>query len=297
MLGPILFVLYTHPISEIVSYHSLSHHSFSDDNQLYKSGNITQLPEIIHAAQSCVSDVKAWMTNNQLQLNNDKAEMILIATKTVLNSDSVPQSINLEGSDIKFSNTIRNLGVCLDPTLSLSNSKSPPFVVSAILNFVGLVQYATICLKMSPKKLLCVFVLSRLDYCNSLLAGCPKYLLSKLQKVQNNAARLIFRTTRSAHVTPMLHSLHWLPIEQRIEYKLSLLCFKIISHKTPIYLLHLYTPSRQLRSSTGTECSEYHPSELSPVVSTLFLTRLQLSGTNSLFLSAILPLSALLNLP
>ena len=136
--------------------------------------------------------------------------------------------------------------------LSLSNSKSPPFVVSAILNFAGLVQYATICLKMSPKKLLCASVLSRLDYCNSLLAGCPTYLLTKLQKVQNNAARLIFRTPgRSAHVTPMLHSLHWLTIEQRIEYKLSLLCF----HQAPIYLselLQLYTPSRQLRSSTDT---------------------------------------------
>ena len=60
--------------------------------------------------------------------------MVLIAKKTVLNLDSVPQSINLEGSDIKFANTVRNLGV------SLSNSKSPPFVVSAILNFVGLVS-------------------------------------------------------------------------------------------------------------------------------------------------------------
>ena len=92
VLGPILFVLYTHPISEIVSYHSPSHHSLSDDNQLYKSGNITQLPEIIHSTQSCISDVKAWMTNNQLQLNSDKTEMILIATKTVLSSYSVPQS-------------------------------------------------------------------------------------------------------------------------------------------------------------------------------------------------------------
>ena len=76
-----------------------------------------------------------------------------------------------------------------------------------------------------------------------------------LNSKKYNAARLIFRTTRSAHVTPMLHSLHWLPIEQRIEYKLSLLCFKIISHQAPIYLselLHLYTPSRQLRSSTDT---------------------------------------------
>ena len=81
MLGPILVVLYTHPISEIVSYHSPSHHSLSDDNQLYKSGNITQLPEIIISTQSCMSDVKAWMTNNQLLLNNDKTEMILIAQR------------------------------------------------------------------------------------------------------------------------------------------------------------------------------------------------------------------------
>ena len=124
MLGPILFVLYTHPISEIVSYHSLSHHSFSDDDQLYKCGNITQLPEIIHSTQSCRSDVKAWMTNNQLQLNNDKTEMMLISTETVLNSDSVPQSINLEGSDIKFANTVRNLGVSLDPTLSFQQQIS-----------------------------------------------------------------------------------------------------------------------------------------------------------------------------
>ena len=174
--------------------------------------------------------------------------------------------------------------------------------VSATLNFAGLVQYATICLKMSPKKLLCAFVLSRLDYCNSLLAGCPKYLLSKLPKVQNNAARLIFRTTRYAHVTPILHSLHWLPIEQRIEYKLSLLCFKIISHQAPVYLIRLLSTFQnfftftQLRSSTDTRVFRIPPFR-SPVVSALSLTRLQLSGTNFMFLSVILPLSAPLDFP
>ena len=121
--------------------------------------------------------------------------MIPIATKTVLNSDSVPQSINLEGSDIKLANIVHNLGVCLDPTLSC-NSKSPPCVVYAIWKFVGLIQYATICPKRSPKELL----FFQGFYCNSLLGGCPRYLLSKFQKVQNNAARLIFRTSRSAHV-------------------------------------------------------------------------------------------------
>ena len=124
MIGPIRFIFYTLPISEIVSYHSLSHHSFSDDNQLYESGNVSQLPEIIHSTGSCISDVKAWMTNNQLQLNDDKTEMILIATKTILNSDSVPQSNNLEGSDIKLANTVCNLGVCLDPTFSFQQQIS-----------------------------------------------------------------------------------------------------------------------------------------------------------------------------
>ena len=62
---------------------------------------MSQLSEIIHLTQSRISDVKAWTANNQLQLNNDKAEMVLIATKSVLNSDSVLQSTNLEGSDIK----------------------------------------------------------------------------------------------------------------------------------------------------------------------------------------------------
>ena len=59
-----------------------------------------------------------------MQLNHDQTEMILIATKTVLNSDSVPQSINLEGSDIKSANTVCNLGVCLDPTLSFQQQIS-----------------------------------------------------------------------------------------------------------------------------------------------------------------------------
>ena len=187
--------------------------------------------------------------------------MILIATKTILNS--VPQSVNLEGSDIKLPTHFASY-------VSVLISLFPTAVLCCIC-FQELHQISAICHYLSEdvnKKLLCVFVLSSLFYCNLLLAVYPNYFVSKLQKVQNNAARLIFRTftsghiTRlifrtftSAHITPMLHSLHWLPIEQRIEYKLSLLCFKIISHQALICLLellHLYTPSWQLRSSADT---------------------------------------------
>ena len=113
MRGPVLFVLYAHHISDIVSHHSLSHHSLSDDNQLYKSGIQSELRGIIHSTQSCVFDVIARVTNNKLRLNNDKTEIILTALKQFLNSDSVPRSINLNGRDIKLAYTIRNLCVSL----------------------------------------------------------------------------------------------------------------------------------------------------------------------------------------
>ena len=105
------------------------------------------------------------------------------------------------------------------------------------------------------KTLISTFVLSRIDYCNSLLAGCPKKLLHKLQKVQNNAARLICRTPKFDHISPVLHTLHWLPVEQRIEYKWLLLAFKSVNNDGLSYLsdlLKFYISSRQLRSSSDT---------------------------------------------
>ena len=126
------------------------------------------------------------------------------------------------------------------------------------------------------------------------------YLLSKLQKVQNNAVRLIFRTSRSARVNRMLHSLHCLPFEQKIEYKLYFLCFKIVPHQDPIHLserLHLYTRSRQLRSSADTRLFRTPSFQTKSCDQRSFSHQAPLSGTNSLFLSIIQPLSVLLSLP
>ena len=75
----------------------------------------------------------------------------------------------------------------------------------------------------STKTHVSALVLSRLDYCNSLLSGCPKHLLEKLQKVQNSAARLVLKAHKRDHVSPLLRTLHWLPIQARIVNTLPLL--------------------------------------------------------------------------
>ena len=104
----------------------------------------------------------------------------------------------------------------------------------------------------ATKTLVSSCVLSRLDYCNSLLIGCPQTLLRSLQQVQNSAAKLIYKSKRSSSCTPLLQELHWLPIEQRIKYKAACLCYQVITGVAPRYLsdmFKLYVPSRSLRSS------------------------------------------------
>ena len=75
---------------------------------------------------------------------------------------------------------------------------------------------------------MCSFVLSRLDYCNATLADLPATHISRLQRIQNNAARLVLQKSKRQHVTPLLKQLHWLPIQTRIDYKLATLCFSTL---------------------------------------------------------------------
>ena len=98
-----------------------------------------------------------------------------------------------------------------------------------------------------------VFTSSKLDSCNSILYGLPVTELNKLQRVQNAAARLISRTPKSHHITPVLQHLHWLPVKDRISFTLLLLTFKALHGLAPIYISELikpYNPSRSLRSCT-----------------------------------------------
>jgi hypothetical protein len=104
------------------------------------------------------------------------------------------------------------------------------------------------------KSVVAALVNGSLDYCNSVLAGLPVYLLHRLQSVQNAAARLIFRLGRSDHISDKLIELHWLRIRERIDYKLATLVYRCHHGTAPPYLAQMFTLSsgvsarRHLRS-------------------------------------------------
>jgi hypothetical protein len=96
-------------------------------------------------------------------------------------------------------------------------------------------------------------VLSRLDYCNALYGGLANTLIMKLQRVQNMAARIITRTGKYEHITPVLIDLHWLPISRRIQFKILVYTYKSLNQLAPEYLcdmVNIYKPTRSLRSET-----------------------------------------------
>ena len=111
-------------------------------------------------------------------------------------------------------------------------------------------------------KLVHAFVNLKLDSCNSLLLGLQEQDIMKVQRVQNTAARLVFRVPRREHITPTLEELHWLPVRQRINYKNLLITYKALNGMAPELisdLIQLYVPARSLRSSSGSRLEVPYP--------------------------------------
>jgi len=206
---------------------------------------------------ACLVNVEDWMSTSRLRLNSTKTQVMWLGSKHQL-SKITNRDVTIISSTAHAVDTSRDLGVMVDSRLTMADQ------VDAISRgaYYQLRQLRSVTRSLSPKAAKTVvqaFITSRLDYCNSLLYGITDSLFRRLQSVQNAAARFISSVRRSDHIMPVLRQLHWLPVRQRVQYKLTLLVYESLRGLTPLCLsdecqLATVGGRRELRSADVITC-------------------------------------------
>jgi len=186
---------------------------------------VTNLTKELNA---CTDDIKTWMTENQLRLNDDKTVALLFPFPSSLKPSTVPlpDSITLGSHNILFSDSARNLEIILDSELFMKKHVIK-ICQTTYFEFKHISSIRRFLNEDATKTLVTSYILSLLDYCNCLLMGTPNSVIQPLQKIQNFAARLVLLAPLHHHSTPLLDKLRWLPISERIKYKVAL-CVSVL---------------------------------------------------------------------
>ena len=239
VLGPLLFIMYTTPLSKVLSKpKDIDHHLYADDTQVWNSLTLNTFENSLSNLQNTLISVQDWMYQNKLKLNPDKTEFLLIGNKCHRNKLLSKFPINLLGNSISPAPKARNLGVYFDEDFNFQNHinsivKSCNYYIREIKRIR---KYLDRDVAVSVANAL---VSSRIDYCNSLLYGVPAKYILKLQRVQNTLARVVTCSSRYTSASTLLRELHWLPVRSRIQFKINLITFKTLHFNKPASLSKL----------------------------------------------------------
>ena len=252
VLGPLLFSLYTTPLTSIISRHKgIKFHFYADDSQVYIHLSQKNASASFEKLNRCLDDVKEWMSTSKLKLNPDKTDFIIFGSKRQRDKLKTCFPIDILGNSLCPADSVKNLGVWFDSDFSLSkhvqNVCKSCFV--KLRDFRHVRRFLTHDVSVLVANAL---VSSRLDYWNSLFRSLSKFNLRKLQCIQNSAARIVSNTSRYTSITPVLKKLHWLPVEQRTVFKTATLVYKYLHTGFPRYFapyLSSYSSSYSTRRS------------------------------------------------
>ena len=251
VLGPILFSVYVSPIGSIASQHNLLHQQYADDAQFFIELSSPTCHPDVHQLELGLQHLHNWLCANGLCLNPDKSDAILFGTSKRLQSFSHVTQVNVAGCPVALSNSIVTLGVTLDQCLNLNAHVSA--ICRSSFFHIKAIRHCRASLPIDVRVTLATaLVQSRLDYANSVLLNTTEHNLQKLQRIQNYLAKSIFPVYPPIPSAELVHSLHWLPIKDRINFKVAVLVYGLLNSHQPTYLTDLLShrpAARTLRSA------------------------------------------------
>jgi len=246
--------MYTAELFTIMEKHGINGHSYADDTKIYHSVPVCEAQSAVDRISRALDDIHIWMDSSRLKLNADKTQFIWIGSSRQVAKIRVNE-IQVSGTNVPLSETVKDLGMNVDNSLSMSDHIDS--LCRSCLFQLRQIRVLKRCLPQESVHILVkAFASSRLDYCNSLLYGVGQGILDKLQRIQNAAARLISGRRKFDHITPVLRDLHWLPIRQRIEYKLCSIVHKCLHGQAPTYLSDACIPVSSLSGRQNLRSAE-----------------------------------------
>ena len=180
VLGPILFFLYTADLLQLVKRHQLIPHAYANDTQVYGFCRPADSADICEKVSVCVDEVSAWMASNRLQLNHAKTKVLVLWCTSSRRQHQIPSGpVHIGTTDVQPVSSTRDLGVYIDADMSMRTHVTA--VVGAC--FATLRRIRSVRRSLSRHALLTLLralIVSKVDYCNSVLAGIPGQLQDRL---------------------------------------------------------------------------------------------------------------------
>jgi hypothetical protein len=240
--GPVAFTCYASTLEDALpSDEGINIIGYADDHTIYctyKSGDPDQETVAIKTLGKSLVNVKNWMDCNKLKMNNAKTEAIIFNSQ-YYNSLVATPSLDVNGCSVNILDHVKLLGVILDQNLSLKQQiRAKCCTASKSLNMIRRIR-KTLTLD-ACKSLVQSLVIVHIDYCNSIYYGLPEATLKPLQSIQNQAAKLILRRSKYSSSSTCLKELHWLPVKERINFKILVIVFKTLNGLGPHYFRDMF---------------------------------------------------------
>ena len=232
-LSPLLFCIYLNDLLSVSRDSNLE--SYVDDSKVLLSFPLRQIDAAIINLEQDLHRVASWCCENHLLINPGKTKYMMIGTRQLMSKLPTDTSVSFLGKSLKPVDSAKDLGVTLDRHLNYDKHVS--LLVSSCMNKLCQINRAKNSFDTKTlSEVISSLIISKMVYCSSVWSNTSASNVKKVQSIQNFACKIITKSRKYDHVTPLLRELNWLPVDKLLYFRDASLTYKCVNNLAPDYL-------------------------------------------------------------